>query len=194
MLSCTTHATLLDQISAGDPTAWQVFHDRYGEMIRGFAQRRGRQAADCDDIVQDVFLALTQTMPKFSYDRTKGKFRGYLKTLVVHEIYQKTRLTKRRNELEDMGVLSEMAASDEEADEAWETEWRAYHMRLALRQIEREFAEKDVQAFRQYAIAGRDVRETAETLGITTHQVYKAKTRMLKRLGLIIEKQIQEEG
>ena len=40
----STHASILIRISEGlDPTAWREFHDRYVDLIRGFARRYGLQ-------------------------------------------------------------------------------------------------------------------------------------------------------
>ncbi len=44
------------------------------------------QPADCDDLVQDVLLALSKAMQNFEYDPQKGKFRAYLKTVTLHSI------------------------------------------------------------------------------------------------------------
>ncbi len=49
-------------------------------------------------------------------------------------------------------------------------------------------------AFDAYAVAGRDVRETADALDMSVDQVYQAKSRILKRLGRLVEQQTLEEG
>lgn len=42
-------------------------------LLAGFARRRGLQGADCDDLVQDVLMALVKAMPGFRYDPHKGR-------------------------------------------------------------------------------------------------------------------------
>ncbi len=194
MLSQTTHASILERIAEGDRQAWQAFHERYAEMIRGFAGRQGLQPSDCEDVVQEVFLALSQALPKFSYDPARGKFRGYLKTLVLHEIYRRNRLNRGHVPLEDVEAAIADLDAGAATDEAWEAEWRDYHVRLALARVEREFQARHVQAFRLHALAGRDVDSTAEAVGLSTHQVYKAKQRILRRMREFIREQIDEEG
>ena len=72
-----THTTLLARLSQGsDGAAWAEFHERYGELIRRFARSRSMQSSDCDDILQEVLLSLSKTMPTFQYDPTRGKFRS----------------------------------------------------------------------------------------------------------------------
>lgn len=195
MSSHSTHATLLERLAAGrDQAAWEEFCDRYGELIRGVARRRGLQAADCDDVVQETLLALTKAMPQFQYEPGKGKFRSYLKTVVLHTIFRRSRQRPGERRLEDYETAAGAAADDDQVEGDWESEWRQYHLRTAMRVIEAEFNENDRAAFDGYAVAGRGVRETAESLGISVDQVYQAKSRILKRLGQLVEQQVREEG
>ncbi len=191
----TTHATLLARLSDGaDPAAWSEFYDRYGELIRNFARPQGLQAADCEDVVQDVVLALTKAMPGFEYDPAKGRFRGYLKTITLHAIYRKSFQKRGQVNLEDIEKTAAAACTDAAVDEQWEAEWRQYHLRQAMRVIEAEFNAADRAAFQRYAVEGGDANETAAELGLSVDQVYKAKSRILKRLGELIEQQVQDEG
>ncbi len=191
----STHATLLHRLSAGqDPAAWREFCDRYSELIQAFARRRGLQSADCDDVVQETLLALSKSMPQFRYEPAKGKFRSYLKTVVLHIIFRRSRQKAGEVPLEEVEAVANRAAADQDTDAQWETEWRQYHLRVAMLTIEAEFNQKDRAAFDAYAVAGRDVRETADALDMSADQVYQAKSRILKRLGRLVEQQTLEEG
>lgn len=92
MLTETTHISLLARLSGGeDPLAWTEFCHRYGELIRNFCRAQHLQPADCDDVLQDVLMSLTKSMPRFEYDPSRGKFRSYLKTITLHAIFARTR-------------------------------------------------------------------------------------------------------
>jgi DNA-binding CsgD family transcriptional regulator len=45
-----------------------------------------------------------------------------------------------------------------------------------------------------YGVEGRDAKETAKQLGMSVDAVYQAKSRIVRRLGQLIEHQIVEEG
>lgn len=187
-----THTTLLARLSEGeDPGAWNEFCARYGELIRNFALRRGVQPADADDILQEVLLALTKAMPGFVYDPAKGKFRAYLKTVVVHAASRRSRQNLPGASLSETSAAAVAGPDD---DETWEAEWRQYHLRLAMRTVESEFNENDLAAFDRYAVCGEDARGVAESLGLSIDQVYQAKSRMTRRLAELIERQVAEEG
>lgn len=183
-----THSTLLVRLrDAADGGAWREFLERYGDLIRGFCARRGLQAADVEDVCQDVMVSLTKAMGKFEYDPARGLFRSYLKTVVVHAI------SKRMCQKQASAGLSQ-APDPSDGEEPWELEWRQYHFRRAMHAIDSEFSEADRRAFRLYGVEGRPAPEVAELLGVSVDSVYQAKSRVLKRLSRVIDEQVREEG
>ncbi|MBK7403095.1 MAG: sigma-70 family RNA polymerase sigma factor [Phycisphaerales bacterium] len=191
----TTHATLLARLAKGDdPDAWTEFNARYGELIRSFAARRGLQASDRDDLAQEVLLALNANLPAFQYDPAKGRFRGYLKTIALRTISRKLCQKRGMTAQEQIEQAASHDLADPAAEEHWEAEWRQYHLRSAMRAIRNEFNETDLAAFDAYAGHGRDAAQVAADLGITPDAVYQAKSRILKRLRILIAQQSEEEG
>lgn len=205
MYSRSTHITLLERLGgeAGpDQEAWHDFHARYGELIKGYARLRGVQPADCDDLLQDVMVSLSKAMPGFKYDPSKGTFRAYLKTCVVHAIARRARQNRPATGLQDFerqadGALMEGGggrAQGQEPDEAWEQQWRQHHTRLAMRTVESEFNATDLEAFHRYALMHHDAATVAADLKVSVESVYQAKSRILKRLSRLITEQVIEEG
>jgi len=191
----TTHASLLMRLSEGaDKAAWVEFFDRYSELIRGFARRQNVSPTECDDILQDVLVSLTRAMPGFSYDPARGKFRSYLKTVVLRAIFRRSRQTLGNVPLESVEALVSEQAGEDATEALWETEWRQFHLRLAMKTISAEFNPLDREAFERYALAGDDARVTADSLGISVDHVYQAKSRILRRIEALIEAQVAEEG
>ncbi|MBX3377006.1 MAG: sigma-70 family RNA polymerase sigma factor [Phycisphaeraceae bacterium] len=190
----TTHGTLLARLSGGgDSAAWREFCERYEELIRSFARRRGLSASDCDDVLQDVMLALTKAMPGFRYDPAKGKFRSYLKTVTLHAILRKSRQEPAGASL-SLGDGSVSRAIEDETEDTWEAEWRQYHLRTAMKTIRAEFNAADLEAFDRYGVGGEEASAVAKDLSLSIDQVYQAKSRVLKRLSQVIAKQVEEEG
>lgn len=194
MYAQTTHSALLVRLSAGpDAEAWEEFCLRYGALIRAVARKQGLQAADADDVLQDVLVALNRSMKGFAYDRGRGRFRSYLRTVAIHAIYARLRQKRGEAPLPDWeataGPLEESAF-----DALWEAEWRQYHLREAMRTIDQEFNEPDRIAFARYGVDGEDARIVATELGLSVDQVYQAKSRILRRLGALVARQVEEEG
>ena len=191
----STHTSLLARLAEGrDQTAWREFSDRYGELIRGFARRRGLQPADCDDVAQEVLLSLSKAMRGFEYDPGKGKFRAYLKATTLRAI-SRTMCQKRGGaDLDTIEKAARAAERDDTAEEAWEIEWRAHHARRAMRVVEAEFNRTDLRAFQRYAVEGLGAQATAAALGLNVDQVYQAKSRIMRRLAQLVELQVEDEG
>lgn len=194
-LFTTTHGTLLARISdASDPAAWSEFCAQYEEMIRAFARRQGMVGSDADDVVQEVLLALTKALPGFEYDPAKGKFRSYLKTVVVRGIIRKRERQAGEARTLDLNEESRVAAADATLDDVWEEEWRQQHLRRAMRKTEAEFSNTDVRCFRAYVLEGADAEEVAKRFNVSVGQIYNAKHRILARLRETIAAQIEDEG
>lgn len=223
MFSRSTHITLLERLGGGgaaaqgvepagiDHDAWRAFHDRYGDLIRGFGRLRGVHAADGDDLVQEVMVSLARVMRNgFVYDPSKGTFRSYLKTTVLHTIARKARQNPGTSRLEDYdavvaapssgggaigrGRSGEGRIEDEASEEAWEQQWRQHHTRLAMKTIESEFNATDLEAFQRYALMQHDAATVARDLRVSVESVYQAKSRIVKRLIKLIAQQVLEEG
>lgn len=177
-----------------DRSAWDEFHDRYGELLRRFARSRGLQPADCDDVVQDVLLSLTRALPGFEYDPARGSFRAYLKAVTLRAVSKAIWQKRGVADLDTVEGATRLAARDQTLDDEWEAEWQANHTRRAMRLLEAEFKRGDLRAFQRYALEGHDARETAAVLQMTVNQVYQAKSRILKRLTELVRQQVQEEG
>ena len=65
-----TSITLMMQVgqSLADVGAWDRFVERDQPMIRAWCLRWGAQAADADDVAQEVLTRLVTAMKTFRYD------------------------------------------------------------------------------------------------------------------------------
>jgi RNA polymerase sigma-70 factor, ECF subfamily len=191
----STHVSLLARLAGGsDSGAWAEFHGRYHDLLWNFARRRGLQQVDADDIVQEVLFGVSQRIGEFAYDPSKGSFRGYLKTIAVRAIWKKLRQKMDVPAQEEGDAALGAAAADDDVDRAWEDEWRQYHLRLAMNRARGEFNGPDIAAFEAYVLQGRDAAGAAAELGMSVDQIYQAKSRILRRLRVLIAEQTAEEG
>lgn len=200
MLSLSTHQSLLARLARGDDQeAWAECFARYRDLILGVARRRGFTDANGEDVLQDVFVELTKTLPGFRYNRELGRFRGFLKTITVRVIGKRLR---RRGPLPAIGQPDETAdpadaangIPDAEFEAHWEAEWRQYHLRLAMAVIRSEVRATDLRAFEAVTQQQREPAAVAAELGMQVNSVYQAKSRILKRLRELIAAQVAEEG
>ncbi|MGE0141952.1 MAG: RNA polymerase sigma factor [Planctomycetota bacterium] len=186
----STHRSLLERLGrGGDQDAWREFHDRYHDLIRGFARRNGLQPVDADDLAQEVLMALHAALPSFDYDPARGRFRGFLKTIALRAIWRRRSSAK----LVDDAALEHLA-EDVAIDADFEQEWRSYHLRQAMARIRVEFPRDHVALFEQLAIEGRTTAEVERESSVPADRLYRIKSQILARCRALIAAQVAEEG
>jgi RNA polymerase sigma-70 factor (ECF subfamily) len=180
-----TSPTLLRAIAA-DPASprWNDFARLYGPVVRRCLARTGAAggpigAADRDDLVQETFLAVARALPGFRYDPARGRFRGYLATVVRNLVNRRRREAAARPEVAvaETGER-EAAPPTSDADRALMLEvWT-----LALARVLREhaFTPNAKAVFRAHVLDDRPVADVAAEFRMRPNAVYQVKDRVLR--------------
>jgi RNA polymerase sigma factor (sigma-70 family) len=152
------------------------------------ARHWGLRGSDEDELVQAVLVDVYDGRKSFVYDRSRGRFRDYLKKAMA------TRLGKQRRQAQRAGTPTERLEEPWEDgwEKQWEEEYRAHVLREALAQVRREVEPRTYQAFQLYALERIDANEVARFLGISVSGVYVYKRRILERLRAIVQELIDE--
>ena len=184
-----TRASLIYRIRDGaDSDAWAQFVDLYGPLIYRYARRKGLQDSDSADLSQSVLHEVAQSIDRFDYDPSLGRFRNWLFVIARHKLSRHYRAAEKHPEATGdtatLDLLRETAGQDE-SDE-WEEEYRRHLVAWASDQIRSEFNEKTWTAFCRTAIDGEKPADVARDLQMKTGSVYMAKNRILKKLREII--------
>lgn len=178
-----TRATLLERLSASTPRdreqAWAEFQARYVPVIAGFATRCGANRQDIDDIVQDVLAAFLGAQQEFVYDRGRGRFRGYLKTITV-----RAAIRRAGKNLRYRGVpLEEVFDVDLAVEPLWDDVWEQELVAQGLRIVRQECQDNQAfRAFEQYVLLDRPAEIVAAELCTSVNNVHQAKSRITKQL------------
>src|SRR3954466_7186399 len=90
--SLLTRPSLLLRVREwNDSASWEEFHRLYRRLIYGRARRAGLSHADAEDVTQDVFKRVAETIHDFESDPARGTFRGWLLNLTRWRIADKFR-------------------------------------------------------------------------------------------------------
>ena len=165
--------------------AWSEFRSRYAPIIAGFATKCGARPQDIDDIIQDVLTNFLSASGEFVYDRSKGRFRGYLKTCAVRAAIRRAGKNVRFRGI----PLDEIPQAELAVEPIWDDEWEQQLMSRALLLI-REECQNSVAflAFEQYVLLDRSAEIVATELGIAVNTVHQAKTRITKQLRDVVQR------
>ena len=83
---------LIQQIREGDPRAWETLIARYEGRLLAFVQRRLRDRAASEDVVQETFVGFLNSLPNFDDRR---ELQTYLFTIASHKLTDHLRRTGR---------------------------------------------------------------------------------------------------
>src|ERR671926_334504 len=74
---------LVQQIRQADPRAWETLITRYEGRLLAFVQRRLRDRAASEDVVQETFVGFLNSLPNFDEHR---ELQTYLFTIASHKL------------------------------------------------------------------------------------------------------------
>lgn len=191
MLDATrTTSTLLDALhDSTDQRAWREFDDRYRPILLSLARRAGLSDADAADAAQDALADFFRAYREKRYDRSRGRLRQWLIGIARMKFADARRARARAGE-----ALPETSLPDTSTDEdwfrAWDAEQRMSILASALEQLRasERIAEHTLRAFELAALQNVPPAEVARQLGLTTQEIYLAKSRCLERIREIIQR------
>lgn len=163
-----------------DATAWEVFDSIYRPMLRRYAIGRGPSDAEAEDIAQQCVADVHRKIGEFEYDPAKGRFKGWLKTMVANRVRNHWR--DRRERQADTRLFERNAASEPSPDERFEQLWMHEHLWHRFRAIQREVDQSTSRAFEGYVLRLRPIDEVCEELGLTVQNVYTIKWRLTEKV------------
>jgi RNA polymerase sigma-70 factor (ECF subfamily) len=174
----STSLSLLRRLqSVQDVAAWERFVDLYTPMVFRWARRAGFPQAEASDLVQDVLLQLVRSLPGAGFDPTRGRFRSWLKTVVLNRA--RDLWAKRRPDPVAPEVL---ALEPVDPPDFWDAEYDRLLLERAFAVMRAEFEEATWRACWEHLTSDRTAREIGAELGLSEAAVYTAKSRVLKRL------------
>ena len=157
--------------------AWNRFVKSYGHRVYGWCLSYRLQVADAEEMTQQVLLKLVQKLPEFRYDRSKGRFSGWLKTLTNNTISD---LFKSFHWQRFEHLATEPAR--EALHAGLDAEWRKEVLDLACQRVRRQVGDRAWQAFWLKEHDGLSGAEAAKRLGMPLGTYYPTYSRVKKLL------------
>lgn len=195
-LDRTTTALLAGLFDPKNAAAWETFDRRYRPILVGFARNSGLKELDAAEVAQETIVRFVEEYRSGRYERERGRLGAWLVTIARYRILD---LRRRAGTARIVGGESAIVDLDDDRSvtAAYETERRHAVLREALEEL-RTRSKTDprtVKAFEMLVYHGLSTQVVAEELGISTHDVYLAKSRVaakLRDIVLRLEKEYEE--
>ena len=182
-----TRSTLLVRLKDLDnQQAWQEFFDVYWVLLFNFARRAGLNESDAEEVVMETVETVARKIEDFEYNRQRGRFKGWLLTIVRFKLGDRFRKKKRQAQKGEIASLDEVGegqildADSTELEKIWDAEWQKRMVDMALERVKQLVGHKQYQIFHCYVIQEHAVDEVADFLEVSKSQVYVAKNRVGK--------------
>ncbi len=184
-----TRSRLLEGIKDPDnQQAWGEFYDRYSGVIRDGARRTGLRPDEVEEVVQTVLIEVSKKIGEFAYDRSKGKFGGWLSRLTARraidqfrkrKAYEEHKIHRPPDSTGDTRTIDRQKDMDlDGAERVMHEEWvRALHDET-LKAVRTLVSPEQFQLYDAYVLKDWAASKVAKTFGVTTNQVYIAKNRV----------------
>jgi len=166
-----------------DVESWREFHEFYQPLLRRYMRSLGLEEHTANDVIQDVFVRLLQSLPTFELDSKRGRFRSYLWKLTYSALVDQARRVKVRRQAEEEWVQRFQSADEAESLKVHHELNEINHQQILARALPRVRSETSSTAwtcFEQRLLRDRPGSVIAAELGISAKAVFVYASRVLK--------------
>jgi RNA polymerase sigma-70 factor (ECF subfamily) len=176
--------------NAKDVAAWDEFVELYGPVVYRSARRRGLQPADAENLVQQVLLAVTQSVSDWLLRDDRGRFRAWLLCIARNEAVNMLTLRAPRSLEEDgaeaMGKIEESPAF-EEISALVDLEYQRAVFRWAAECVQKVVAPNTWQAFWLTHVEDLSIEQAAAKLGTRPGNIHFGRSRVMARIRQLVQ-------
>lgn len=181
-----TSLSLLGRVrSAADQDAWEHLVALYRPLLERWLRSYEVQAADAEDLVQDVLTVVLQEVASFDHNQRAGAFRTWLRRILANRVRN---FWRGRNYSPRAGTSSLLEQIEQLEDDGsgLSRVWDADHDRHVVAQlvetVRPHFQPQTWEAFRRQVFEGQRADVVADELGMSLSAVYVARSRVLAAL------------
>lgn len=192
----TTRPSLLLRLrDVHDHAAWTEFVSLYESVIYRLLRRSGLQDADCRELMQEIFLTVSQNVERWEPDKERGSFRGWLRrvtrNLVINWLKRRSRVVVGGSGLQEL--FADVPAQAEAETQEFDAELRRAVFQRASELVRAEVSEQSWSAFWETGVLGTSPQAAGEKLAMSAGAVRVAKCRVLARLREVVT-QLESES
>ena len=192
-----TRASLLLRLRRHDDVeSWNEFVEIYQPLIFRMAERCGLQEADANEVVQEVLARVARAVSNWKSSGNQGSFRNWLKCVtknLVIQFFRDRRRFPQTSDQSDVRRLVEGKPAPQDDDHWFALELQRQYFAWAARRFKDRFEPTTWAAFWRTTVEDEPIEHVAQQLGVSRGAVYIARSRVMSKLRVAIEKKIQQD-
>ena len=174
----------------------------YRKLIYGIARRSGLAHEEAEDVAQDVFKCVAETIHEFEARPEPGKFRGWLLRLTRWRIADKFNQRPkgmppsgdRHDTTSTRTPTIERLPDPADGNAEWDLEWQRHLLDAASERLARRVKGRHFQAFELYMRQRWPVLRVASELRMNPATVYIVGFRLTKQLKIEVDRLRKQLG
>jgi len=176
---------LMTRVTSGDQNALACLFQRHGHMLRSVASRILRDAAEAEDLVQELFLFIQRKCAVF--DSSKSSARSWIVQMAYHRAIERRRYLSTRQFYghADLQGRAERVVGKPTTETEYSAE--AVFGRNGLEKVIESLSEDQRETLRLYFFEGHTLAEIGEKLGQphgnVRHHYYRGLAALRKQMG-----------
>ena len=190
-----TRQSLVDQLRNDSPTAWVELDRLYRPLILGWLRKYGLQKSDVEDVTQDVLSIIFKEIKEFDHNGRTGAFRAWLRLTTVN--VTRNFLRKRKAIGAGTSAVHDMLNQLEDSTTRLTGQFELEHDRVVAQRlleiVEHQFEPTTMAIFRRHVLENEPAQKAADQLKVPVANVYKAKSRVLRRLRALATEILDEK-
>lgn len=193
-----TRASLILRLrDRSDLNAWQEFAEIYQPLVFRLARSKGFQHSDAADLAQEVLVRVAGAVERWEPDEQRGTFRGWLyriaRNLMIDFLERGKRHPMAGGSSGVVALVEQQVDKASLQSETFDTEFRRQVFTWAADRIRPGFQPSTWQAFWKTAVEEHTAADVARELDMSPGAVYVARTRVMQRLRIEVQRVIKED-
>ena len=185
-MAFTTKGSLLAAVKKGDEISWEKFYTMYKPLIFLVGNDLRLNQTEKEELVQLVMISFFNTSQTFCYDKSKGRFRDYLKRIIHNKACDLMR--KRHDDTVSSEELEkELTAIPQESEDKWDMEYKETVLAQAFEELKLRCDPTTLQSYDLFVRQNLPAKEVASMLDIKANAVYQHKSRVEEMLRQIVK-------
>ena len=188
-----TRASLLERVrDLDDAASWKEFFESYFRRVIGIARSRGLNESEAEDVAQEVFKRIAQTIVTLRPSSRPGAFRSWLHQLTRWRaadqlrrrlpIFARPNDTRSDESRDDCTSTIERVPAPMESEEIFQAESRRHLVQALFKRVKGVVSPRQLQIFQMLVIDEEPPAKVAQIYKISLATVYVIRHRVGSKL------------